>query len=183
VFERWTNPKLVRRTCTCEYGLQSCRGKSAGVAKQPRERSPSRNPSRYDSQLFHRCKEEPQPQAGSVTQGMLEDVVAKYPLDHPAATALQLGLTCRRTMGGTSGVLYDIFFHAAAAQLKRHPVPATDGPRPTLASMPACDVCRTPLRQHKRCFATGNTNARTLTNQHGDHRQCRRNDATGLCSC
>jgi hypothetical protein len=24
VLERWTNPKLSRRTCTCEYGLPSC---------------------------------------------------------------------------------------------------------------------------------------------------------------
>jgi hypothetical protein len=39
--ERWTNPKLSRRTCTCEYGLQCCRGESAGVAKPPRERSPT----------------------------------------------------------------------------------------------------------------------------------------------
>jgi hypothetical protein len=38
--DRWTNPKLSRRTCTCEYGLQSWRGKSAGVVKRPRERSP-----------------------------------------------------------------------------------------------------------------------------------------------
>jgi hypothetical protein len=37
--ERWSNPKLPRRSCTCEYGLESCRGKSAGVAyrKRPRE--------------------------------------------------------------------------------------------------------------------------------------------------
>jgi hypothetical protein len=35
--ERGTNPKRPRRTCTCENGLQSCRGKSAGVAKRPRE--------------------------------------------------------------------------------------------------------------------------------------------------
>ena len=34
--ERCTNPKLTRRTCRCEYGLQLCRGKSAGVAKRPR---------------------------------------------------------------------------------------------------------------------------------------------------
>ena len=27
VLEQWTNPKLSRRTCTCAYGLQSCRGK------------------------------------------------------------------------------------------------------------------------------------------------------------
>jgi hypothetical protein len=45
--ERWTYPKLSRRTCTCENGLQSCRGESAGVAKRPRERSPTRNPSRF----------------------------------------------------------------------------------------------------------------------------------------
>jgi hypothetical protein len=38
VLERWTNPKLSRRTCSPESGLQSCRGKSAGVAKRPRER-------------------------------------------------------------------------------------------------------------------------------------------------
>jgi hypothetical protein len=37
VLERGTSPKLSRRTCTCEYGLQPCRGKSAGVAKRPRE--------------------------------------------------------------------------------------------------------------------------------------------------
>ena len=42
--ERWTNPKHSRRACTCEYGLHSCQGKSAGVPKRPRERSPSRNP-------------------------------------------------------------------------------------------------------------------------------------------
>jgi hypothetical protein len=42
--ERWTNPKHSRRTCTCEYGLLSWGGESAGVAKQPRERSPTRSP-------------------------------------------------------------------------------------------------------------------------------------------
>jgi hypothetical protein len=35
VFERWTTPKRSRHTCTCEYRLQSCRGKSAGVANAP----------------------------------------------------------------------------------------------------------------------------------------------------
>jgi hypothetical protein len=35
--ERWTNPKRSRRTCSPRYGLQSCRAKSAGVAKRPRE--------------------------------------------------------------------------------------------------------------------------------------------------
>jgi hypothetical protein len=52
VLERRTNPTLSRRSCSPRYGLQSCRGKSAGVAKRPRELiSPTRNPLRYDSQL------------------------------------------------------------------------------------------------------------------------------------
>jgi hypothetical protein len=34
-------------------------------------------------------------------------------------------------MGGTSGALYDIFFHAVAAQLKQHPPSPTDGARRT----------------------------------------------------
>ena len=50
--ERGTNPKLSRRMCTCEYGLQSCRGKSAGVAKRPRELSPSEIPHVNDLQPF-----------------------------------------------------------------------------------------------------------------------------------
>ena len=37
-------PKLSRRACTCEHGLQSWRGESAGVKKRTRERSPTRNP-------------------------------------------------------------------------------------------------------------------------------------------
>ena len=58
VRERWhgatengvlTMDKAQRRWCSPRYGLQSCRGKSAGVAKRPRERSPTRNPIRYDS--------------------------------------------------------------------------------------------------------------------------------------
>jgi hypothetical protein len=43
-FERWTHTKPERRTCSLRYGVPSCRGKSAGVAKRPRERSPTRNP-------------------------------------------------------------------------------------------------------------------------------------------
>jgi hypothetical protein len=49
--ERGTNPTLPRRTCTCEYGLPSCRGTSAGVAKRPRRSSTPKSHS-YDSQLF-----------------------------------------------------------------------------------------------------------------------------------
>ncbi|KAK3233809.1 hypothetical protein CYMTET_55920 [Cymbomonas tetramitiformis] len=50
-------------------------------------------------------------------RAILEDL-PKYPLNHPAATAIQLGLTVRRSMGGSSGGLYDLFFHAAAGALK-----------------------------------------------------------------
>jgi hypothetical protein len=42
--ERWTHPKPQRRTRSPRYEVPSCRGKSAGVAKRPRERSPTRNP-------------------------------------------------------------------------------------------------------------------------------------------
>jgi hypothetical protein len=50
--ERGKNPKLSRRTCSPRYGLQSCRGKTAGVAKRPRERSPTRNPHRHTIRNF-----------------------------------------------------------------------------------------------------------------------------------
>jgi hypothetical protein len=50
--ERRKNPKLAWRTCACEYGLQSWQGKLVGVAKRPRERSPTRNPYRHDSRLL-----------------------------------------------------------------------------------------------------------------------------------
>jgi hypothetical protein len=52
VLERWTTD--VRAARVCEYGLPSCRGEPAGVAKRPREPSPTRNPLRDDSQLFRR---------------------------------------------------------------------------------------------------------------------------------
>jgi hypothetical protein len=43
---KWTTPRLSRRTCSPRYGLQSWRGKSAGVAKRPllsHTNSPIRN--------------------------------------------------------------------------------------------------------------------------------------------
>jgi hypothetical protein len=51
VLERGTNPKHPRRTCSSRYGVPSWRGKSAGVAKRPRVRSPEEIPNVYDSQL------------------------------------------------------------------------------------------------------------------------------------
>jgi len=43
-----------------------------------------------------------------------------YPLNDVAATVNEIGVTLRRVMGGTSGVLYDIFFKAAYAKLKEN---------------------------------------------------------------
>jgi hypothetical protein len=50
--ERGTKPKRSRRTCSPRYGLQSYRRGWEGVAKRPRERSPTRIPIR-PSQLSH----------------------------------------------------------------------------------------------------------------------------------
>jgi dihydroxyacetone kinase len=52
--------------------------------------------------------------------------IASYPLDDPAATLHALGLTLQRTLGGTSGALYAIFFLRAAASLRTQPA---DSPR------------------------------------------------------
>lgn len=43
---------------------------------------------------------------------------AIYPFDDPAATLHELGLTLQRTLGGTSGALYGIFFLRASARLR-----------------------------------------------------------------
>ena len=53
--ERWTNPKLQRRTRSTRNELQSCGAKSAASRNGLVSSSPSRNPYRYDSQLLHRC--------------------------------------------------------------------------------------------------------------------------------
>jgi hypothetical protein len=42
--ERWTHPKPQRRKCSPLYEVPSCRGKSAGVAKRPREHYPPKIP-------------------------------------------------------------------------------------------------------------------------------------------
>jgi hypothetical protein len=52
VLERWTNPKLSRRACTCEYGLQSGGGELGGprVCDLPPE-----IPNASIRNCFHRC--------------------------------------------------------------------------------------------------------------------------------
>jgi len=51
---------------------------------------------------------------------ILEDMKYIYPLNDAAATVNEIGVTLRRVMGGTSGVLYNIFFKAAYAKLKEN---------------------------------------------------------------
>ena len=53
-------------------------------------------------------------------QAVVEDLAAcLYPLDDPAATLQALGLTLQKTLGGTSGALYAVFFLRAAAVLRK----------------------------------------------------------------
>lgn len=49
---------------------------------------------------------------------ILEDMKKYYPLNDAAETVNEVGSSIRRVMGGTSGIIYDIFFKAAYAQLK-----------------------------------------------------------------
>ncbi|KAH7440301.1 hypothetical protein KP509_04G100300 [Ceratopteris richardii] len=49
---------------------------------------------------------------------VLEDLKKHYPLNDAAETVNEIGVSIRRVMGGTSGVLYDIFCKAAYAALK-----------------------------------------------------------------
>ncbi|XP_075480803.1 putative 3,4-dihydroxy-2-butanone kinase [Primulina tabacum] len=49
---------------------------------------------------------------------ILEDMKKYYPLNDLAETMKEIGSSVRKVMGGTSGILYDIFFKAAYAQLK-----------------------------------------------------------------
>lgn len=51
---------------------------------------------------------------------ILEDMKYIYPLNDAASTVNEIGVTLRRVMGGTSGILYDIFFKAAYAKLKEN---------------------------------------------------------------
>ncbi|XP_031492842.1 putative 3,4-dihydroxy-2-butanone kinase isoform X1 [Nymphaea colorata] len=49
---------------------------------------------------------------------ILEDMKNHYPLNDAAETVNQIGASVRRVMGGTSGIIYDIFCRAAYAKLK-----------------------------------------------------------------
>ncbi|KAL3688202.1 hypothetical protein R1sor_014511 [Riccia sorocarpa] len=57
---------------------------------------------------------------------ILEDLQDHYPLNDAAATVQEIGSSIRRSMGGTSGVIYDIFCRAAYARLNESPPPAID---------------------------------------------------------
>lgn len=49
---------------------------------------------------------------------ILEDMKKYYPLNDAAETINEIGSSIRRVMGGTSGIIYDIFCKAAYVQLK-----------------------------------------------------------------
>ncbi|XP_031496681.1 putative 3,4-dihydroxy-2-butanone kinase isoform X1 [Nymphaea colorata] len=49
---------------------------------------------------------------------ILEDMKKHYPLNDAAETINEIGASIRRVMGGTSGIIYDIFCKAAYAKLK-----------------------------------------------------------------
>ncbi|KAK3011756.1 hypothetical protein RJ639_012301 [Escallonia herrerae] len=49
---------------------------------------------------------------------ILEDMKKYYPLNDATETVYEIGSSIRRVMGGTSGIIYDIFFKAAYGQLK-----------------------------------------------------------------
>ncbi|KAG0476310.1 hypothetical protein HPP92_012726 [Vanilla planifolia] len=52
---------------------------------------------------------------------VLEDIKKCYPLNDAARTINEIGVTIGRVMGGTSGILYEIFCRAAYASLKGTP--------------------------------------------------------------
>ncbi|KAJ1697268.1 hypothetical protein LUZ63_005780 [Rhynchospora breviuscula] len=54
---------------------------------------------------------------------VLEDMKKRYPMNDAAETVNEIGVTIRRVMGGTSGILYDILCKAAYANLKGHSEP------------------------------------------------------------
>ncbi|KAK9115832.1 hypothetical protein Sjap_014779 [Stephania japonica] len=56
---------------------------------------------------------------------ILEDMRSYYPLNDAAETINEIGASVRRVMGGTSGIIYDIFCKAAYANLKESSQPVT----------------------------------------------------------
>ncbi|DBA03448.1 TPA: hypothetical protein N0F65_002856 [Lagenidium giganteum] len=55
----------------------------------------------------------------SASEAILADMAAHYPLDQPAETLRAIAASIRHSAGGTSGVLYDIFFTAGALKLEQ----------------------------------------------------------------
>ncbi|GJP44461.1 hypothetical protein CLOM_g8046 [Closterium sp. NIES-68] len=62
-------------------------------------------------------------------KAVLDALASRYPLNDAPATVKEIGATVRRTMGGTSGVIYDIFCRSAYVKLRElagsaQPIPA-----------------------------------------------------------
>ncbi|XP_012852771.1 PREDICTED: putative 3,4-dihydroxy-2-butanone kinase [Erythranthe guttata] len=60
---------------------------------------------------------------------ILEDMKKCYPLNDPAETVSEIGSSISKVMGGTSGIIYDIFFKAAYTQLKTDSPSNITGPQ------------------------------------------------------
>jgi len=57
--------------------------------------------------------------AKAIMERLVEDSGTDW--SDAALTVAAIGRTCRRSMGGTSGALYDIFFTAAGGNIRTHP--------------------------------------------------------------
>ncbi|KAF3792405.1 putative 3-4-dihydroxy-2-butanone kinase [Nymphaea thermarum] len=66
---------------------------------------------------------------------ILEDMKKHYPLNDAAETINEIGASIRRVMGGTSGIIYDIFCKAAYAKLKE------GSPLSTSITAKKCKMC------------------------------------------
>eukprot|EP00897_Mesotaenium_endlicherianum_P005163 jgi/Mesen1/4675/ME000241S03716 len=62
---------------------------------------------------------------GKGARAVLQDLASSYLLNDTATTIKQLGASVRRSMGGTSGILYDLFSRAAFLKLRDASQPLT----------------------------------------------------------
>jgi hypothetical protein len=95
--------KRSRRRCTCEYGLQSWRGESAGVAKRPRERPPTRNSTRYDSPTFDISVLSGEPPTRASESYVSEQVTYKAAVQHWEARQMHSNALLPRVIQACQG--------------------------------------------------------------------------------
>jgi hypothetical protein len=116
--ERGRNPKRSRRACTCEYGLQSCRGESAGVTRLPRElishskSLPSRFATFFCIAVQHRVRARPPDPTAELQRGRGTHGSRKY----------------ANIISRAFDSLAKEDFTVSLAQLRAEPIHATDTP-------------------------------------------------------